>query len=103
MYDCLQLPQLTTPSLSTRNALNSSKFEGKRILFGPQDDFYDPLFPLFLSTGTSSFFSLIVEETDNDDGSTSFVSKVVQPTGPPVKAAKSKLTVFQVDIPVTVH
>ena len=39
---------------------------------------------------------LIVEETDNDDSSTSVAPKLVQPTGPPVKAAQTRLTVFQV-------
>ena len=40
---------------------------------------------------------MTVEETDNDDGSAaSAPKKIVQPTGPPVKAAQTKLTVFQV-------
>ena len=40
---------------------------------------------------------MAVEETDNGDDPGSFApTKVVQPTGPPVKAAHTKLSVFQV-------
>jgi hypothetical protein len=39
----------------------------------------------------------VVEETDSGDGTASVApEKVVQSTGPPVKAAQTKLTVFQV-------
>ena len=38
-----------------------------------------------------------MEETDSGDGSASLApEKVIQPTGPPVQAAQTRLTVFQV-------
>ena len=41
---------------------------------------------------------VVVEETDNSDESTTWVQKVVQPTGPPVAVAQSKLTIFEVNV-----
>ena len=41
---------------------------------------------------------VVVEETDNSDELTTWVQKVVQPTGPPVAVAQSKFTIFEVNV-----